>query len=111
MAQFQIEKIPNELKSGVHNGTFVLKASYPNPFNPETIIPFELPESSEVRLEIYDLLGRRLAILTDQVYETGRHEVLWNAANAASGVYIIRMLITNAQGQHRQFNRQVTLLK
>ncbi len=88
-----------------------IRQNYPNPFNPVTMIPFELPERIEVRLEVYDLLGRRVAELTDRSYEAGRHEVSWDASDMASGVYLVRMLVSTDQGRQRQFNRQVTLVK
>ncbi len=90
---------------------FILESAYPNPFNPVTVIPFELPENSRVRLEIYDLLGRHVAVLTDQGYEAGRHEITWNASNASSGVYVVRMTVSTEQGVHNQFNQQITLVK
>jgi len=70
---------------------FALEANYPNPFNPQTTIRFALPEAVQVRLHVYDLLGREVARLIDTDMEAGRHDVVFNAQNLASGLYIYRI--------------------
>jgi len=70
---------------------FELSQNYPNPFNPTTQISYQLPEDSVVRLEIYDLLGRRVQILVNDNQQTGRHTVTFDASGLASGVYIYRL--------------------
>jgi cyanophycinase len=65
--------------------------NYPNPFNPFTIISYELPVAMNVRLEIFDLLGRRISVLTDGFKSSGRHQVAWNADGLGSGVYLYRL--------------------
>ena len=90
---------------------YTLYQNYPNPFNPVTQIPFELPGQSRVRLAVYDLLGRQVAVLTNRSYEAGRHEVRWDGSSSASGIYIIRMLVVTDQGLQKHFNQQVTLIK
>ncbi len=67
---------------------FSLLKAYPNPFNPTTMLAFELPETAEVRLAIYDLAGREVAVLADGLVEHGRREFQWQAGNAASGIYL-----------------------
>lgn len=57
-------------------GTVVLEAGYPNPFNPSVSIPFGLPEVSEVRIVVYNLLGQEVAVLVEGALEAGRHEVV-----------------------------------
>ena len=76
--------------------TYDLKSNYPNPFNPTTTIAFDLPEASDVRLEVYDMMGRRVATLVNGNMAAGRYEATWNAradngASVASGVYIYRL--------------------
>jgi hypothetical protein len=70
---------------------FALHANYPNPFNPTTAIRFDLPRSSSATLEIFDLLGRTVAVLTRGQLSAGRHVYRWDASRAASGLYIYRL--------------------
>ncbi|MCS6990131.1 MAG: PQQ-dependent sugar dehydrogenase [Chloroherpetonaceae bacterium] len=73
--------------------TFALNQNYPNPFNPETRIGYRLPVAANVKLELYDALGRRLATLVDARQEAGAYLVALNAQalNLASGVYFYRL--------------------
>ena len=70
---------------------YQLSQNYPNPFNPTTKIKFSVPQSSHVRLTVYDILGKEVARLVDSEMNTGSHEIQWNATNMASGVYFYRM--------------------
>ena len=75
---------------------FALGQNYPNPFNPSTIIPYRLPTSAHVRLDVFNLLGQRLATLVDAERSAGVHTVQWDATDAAgravgAGVYIYRL--------------------
>lgn len=65
-----------------------LDQNYPNPFNPSTKISFELQEASYVRLDVYDVSGRRVAGLRNGWTPAGRHSVNWDASGLASGLYI-----------------------
>ena len=71
--------------------TFALLGNYPNPFNPATIIKFQIARSSEVTLDVYDILGRLVSAKTLGVTAPGEHEVNFNAANLASGTYYYRL--------------------
>jgi hypothetical protein len=69
---------------------------YPNPFNPQTTIEFELARSSTVELAVYDLTGRKVATLVQDRYPAGRHEQVWRGLDGAgrpvaSGMYVVRM--------------------
>ncbi len=69
-----------------------LAQNYPNPFNPETTIRFLVPETSHVRLEVFNILGRRVAVLADRSETEGWHEVRWFAGSSlSSGLYIYRL--------------------
>jgi glycosidase len=68
-----------------------LRQNYPNPFNPTTRISYELPQSAEVRLEVFNALGQRVALLTDGRQTAGQHQVSFEASGLASGVYIYRL--------------------
>ncbi len=68
-----------------------LAPSYPNPFTGATTIPFATPADGAVNLAVYDLLGRRVATLVDEVVAAGSHEVNWTATDLPSGVYFVRL--------------------
>ena len=70
---------------------FELSGNYPNPFNPATNIRFKIANTSHVRVTVFDVLGRKVATLTDQSYVGGTHEIRWNASEVSSGQYIYRM--------------------
>jgi hypothetical protein len=63
----------------------------PNPFQDATQIVFELPEPMDVVLEVYTVLGNRVAVITDQNYEAGQHFLDWSAKNLSSGMYFLKM--------------------
>jgi hypothetical protein len=65
--------------------------NYPNPFNPSTTIKYDLPMSAEVRVSVYDLLGREVSVLVNDRREAGVHEVKFDGSNLASGVYFYRL--------------------
>jgi hypothetical protein len=70
---------------------FSLYQNFPNPFNPKTIINYQLPMNSDVELSIYNLLGQRVATLFNKHQRAGYHQVEWDASNHASGVYFYRI--------------------
>ncbi len=65
--------------------------NFPNPFNPSTQITFSIPAQAHVHLEVYNLLGERIAVLLDEQKSPGRYEVLFDAAGLSSGVYFYRI--------------------
>jgi hypothetical protein len=70
---------------------FFLAPPYPNPFNPKTQIQFGLPETAEVRIDIYNLLGSRVLSLLNRRLEAGYHTISWDAQDIASGLYFVQM--------------------
>lgn len=70
---------------------FSLNQNYPNPFNPSTLIRYNIAEASEVRLAVYDILGRRVATLVNELQTPGAYTVNFNANHLASGTYIYRL--------------------
>jgi fibronectin-binding autotransporter adhesin len=69
-----------------------LAQNYPNPFNPSTNIQFSLPARARVSVDIFNVLGQRVATLADEEFSAGTHTIVWNPRTAASGVYFCRML-------------------
>ena len=69
----------------------VLHPPYPNPFNPMVQIRFSVPGRMAVRVEVFDVLGQRVAVLVDEVLEAGRHAAIFDGTDLANGVYIIRL--------------------
>ena len=68
-----------------------LAPAYPNPFNPETTIAFEIPTDNEVNVAIYDVNGRLVVSLHEGMMMKGQHQITWNASQFASGVYFTRL--------------------
>ncbi len=84
-----------------------LQQNYPNPFNPVTTINYQLPQHSRVRLEVFDLMGRKVSTLIDgQSQAAGRYSVRFDASNLASGTYIYRL---SAGRTH--LTKKLTLIK
>ena len=85
---------------------YLLMSAYPNPFNPETTLQFDLPQPGSVSLKIYDVNGRETAVIADGFYTGGLHELKFNAAPLPSGVYFARL-----QTQNAQLTQRLILLK
>ncbi len=86
--------------------TTELLATYPNPFNSTTVIPFTLDTTQHLRLKVYDTVGREVDVLASGNYQAGQHQLTWNADRRASGVYLV-VLKTDEQ----RFVRKITLIK
>jgi hypothetical protein len=92
---------------------YALADNYPNPFNPETTIKYQLPEAGQVRLEVYNMLGQAVKTLVDNQFQNaGRYTLQWDATNnsgqpLSSGVYFYRIL---AGGEY-QSHKKMLLLK
>jgi hypothetical protein len=70
---------------------FELQQNYPNPFNPQTTIKYSVKENSHISVTIYSLLGEKIRTLVDKSQEAGNYDVIWNASNYPSGIYIYIM--------------------
>jgi hypothetical protein len=77
--------------SGTLPTEFSLSHNFPNPFNPTTEIEFALPKLAHVRLEIYNIMGQKIVTLIDTQLDAGYHSIMWNAGNAATGLYFYRL--------------------
>lgn len=92
---------------------YQLEQNYPNPFNPSTMIQYYLPQESNVRLIIFDVLGQVVVKLTDRIEQTGNKSVEWNASNVASGIYFYRLQATSIADPSQRFTqvKKMFLLK
>jgi hypothetical protein len=101
---FKLQPLPNE---------FVV-SNYPNPFNPSTTISYQIPEDASIQLEIYDMMGKRIAVLVSDNKAAGYYSVVWSGKNesgsgVASGMYLYRFTATPVSGQ-KAFSRSGKLL-
>ncbi len=88
-----------------------LLENYPNPFNPSTLINYQLPEQGRVSIKVYDLLGREVANLVDGMKETGYYSVTFDGSKLSSGIYFIRMTIQPQEGAAVVQVRKMVLTK
>jgi hypothetical protein len=88
-------------------GEFGLGAAYPNPFAQAAILPVVLPESAEVRLAVFDVLGREVAVLAEGRLEAGAHRLVFDASGLPSGAYVARLTTDAGRSQ----TQRLTLLR
>jgi len=88
-------------KPPVLAATFQLYQNYPNPFNGATTINFTLATSQHVTIEVFDILGRKIATLLDEEQPAGKHTQVFNAAGLQSGVYLCKMKAANEIQYHK----------
>ncbi|MFC1555958.1 FlgD immunoglobulin-like domain containing protein [candidate division KSB1 bacterium] len=94
---FRFSTIPTPVANDkILPDAFRLHQNYPNPFNPETTIRFELPAAADVRINVYNILGKEVATVTNQGFAAGEHSVKWNGRNSfgsqvSSGMYFYRI--------------------
>ena len=102
----QVRTAIDEAEVNALPGFFALGQNYPNPFNAETIIPFALPQAGRVRIDLYSILGQRVATLVAADLPPGYHRVVFSAADLAGGLYFF----TLRAGEFEE-TRQMILLK
>lgn len=103
--RFVISTQPREFPADIPQ-ELALRQNYPNPFNPATQITYELPLQADVRLEVYDMVGRQVATLVNETVQAGVHTVNFDAGNLSSGVYIYRL-----QAGSTTLSRKLTVIK
>lgn len=86
--------------------TFNLSQNYPNPFNPVTTIDYALKVNGKVRLSVYDLQGKEVAVLVDDIQSAGNHKIQFDGKKLTSGVYLYKL-----QTEEQVFTRKMTLIK
>jgi hypothetical protein len=71
--------------------SFALHQNYPNPFNPSTKIKYQIPQTSQVQIKVFDVLGNEIETLVNEEEPAGNYEVTWDAANHTSGIYFYKL--------------------
>jgi len=94
------------VEPGTNPFSFRLNQAYPNPFNPSTVIPYQTGAASVVKIQVFDMLGRNVITLVDDVMPAGNHTVRFDGSGLSSGVYMVRMVASGLQQ-----TRSVTLIK
>jgi len=118
--QYRLKQIDNNGNYEYHNLNgaieigvpmkFELSQNYPNPFNPKTKINFDLPYDSKVSIVVYDLTGREIKTLVNEIRTAGFHTVIFEAPNISSGIYFYR-IIANANGKDFICTKKLALIK
>jgi hypothetical protein len=92
---------------------FMLYPNHPNPFNPMTMIQYDVPAQSYVVLTVYNLLGQEVTRLVDGIEDAGEKSVEWNAFNVPSGIYFYKINAVQSDDPHRTFSqvRKMVLMK
>ncbi len=91
VANDEIVSVPYERRLDGIPDKFTLHQNYPNPFNPSTAIRYDVPAAAHVTVEIYSLIGQRVAVLVDGFQQTGSYEIVFHRKDLSSGVYLYRM--------------------
>jgi photosystem II stability/assembly factor-like uncharacterized protein len=92
-------------------GKYNLSQNYPNPFNPTSKINFDLPFDSKVTMKIFDITGREITTLINDVHEAGYYTVTFNAANIASGMYFYRIIAEGGTGSRYVMTKKMMVIK
>ncbi len=91
----QVNTVTGTDEGGSVPKEFSLKQNYPNPFNPTTMIQFELPKESRIRLEVFNIIGQKVATMFEGVKPAGYHDILFDASHLTSGIYIYKLTVPN----------------
>ena len=105
------EKYNSGVKSKDVPLSYSLQQNFPNPFNPVTVISYEVTDESIVQLKIYDILGREVAELVNESKLPGTYQVNFNANDLSSGVYIYRIVVSRNERILFTNTKQMTLMK
>jgi hypothetical protein len=84
---------------------FAAYPTYPNPFNSSATISFDLPAPANVVVDIYNILGQRVARLVDKPYPAGHQQMIWNASSVSSGIYFVKI----DAGENRAIKKMLLL--
>lgn len=111
-----VTSVEEENQGGAIPSEYVLQQNYPNPFNPTTKIEFSLPQESNVKLVIYNILGQEVIRLIEDQLSAGNHTVIWNAKDAnekqlTSGIYLYKLTASGVKGEDFQDTKKMILMK
>jgi len=102
----------NEVNVDITNpDAFTLSQNYPNPFNPSTSITFSLPEASNVKIVVYDVVGNKIAELVNGNFATGWHKADFDASKMNSGIYLYTITAQSVNGKSFSATRKMMLIK
>ena len=87
----ELPSYSNLSNSNILNKSFEITSLYPNPFNPTTTLTFQVPELTNINVDIYNINGQFVESLYSGFKNPGQHSINWNASNVSTGVYLIRM--------------------
>jgi len=108
---YSIGALANETEVGTMPNDYALLANYPNPFNPETTIGFNLPEAADVTVTIYNVNGQAICTLVNTRLNAGTHQLQWNPDNVSGGLYFYKLVARNDDNEVFSFTRKMTLMK
>ncbi|RPI80661.1 MAG: T9SS C-terminal target domain-containing protein, partial [Nitrosopumilales archaeon] len=91
--------------------SYNMEQNYPNPFNPSTTIKFSLPVKSDVVIRLYNILGKEIKVLTNNIFEAGNHEIQFKPDGLSSGVYFYSISATGNNGKTFVQTKKLTLMK
>lgn len=106
---FQYFILNNEVSIGIPD-KFNLSQNYPNPFNPSTKINYDIPFEGKVSLKLFDITGKEVASLVNEVQTAGYYSVTFNGSGLSSGIYFYR-LISESNGQSYSETKKMNLIK
>jgi len=106
LAGFGEEDLIDQIAVQDYPFEFTLDDNYPNPFNAQTTIEFNLHDDCDVRLDVYNLKGQRVDMIVDGRLSAGQHTVIWDASQYASGFYFYKLIAGD-----NVFTKRMMLLK
>ncbi len=99
---FSVENITSILDNSDLIQNYILSQNFPNPFNPQTTIRYALPRPGHATLEIFDVLGRSVAVLVSEEQSAGWHDIRFDATAFANGIYIYRLQVDKGYVEERK---------
>ncbi|HEY3296943.1 MAG TPA: T9SS type A sorting domain-containing protein [bacterium] len=100
MNVLSVDQIPGAVPT-----EYALHANYPNPFNPTTLLPFDVPQNSQVAIIVYNVMGQEVATLVNGKYAAGRYQVAFDGEGLPSGLYLVKM----TAGSYAAMNKMMLL--